>query len=300
MYKRQPYCPPVLSPPTSFCDSQGPHIRLEWTAVSGNLLTYEIYRDGEKIAQTTQTEFIDRFNIEGTKIYYYFIKAIWTDRNSTTSDEVSVEALACPPDLSLSQECNLESPGGPKILLSWNNLLGVQKYQIYRKSQTETDFSLLSETTSTTFEDNLVETLSDSYWQGGTISYYVKAIWEGDQKDSQIKQVEATSCPPFLKVESNCQEFSFRLSWTATLGATQYNIYREKEFIKQRLGITNTSFIDGLNEDICPEKKCTFTYKVIAVDSGINLSSNEVTQTIDCTTIVPPSCLLYTSPSPRD
>ncbi len=284
-----PYCPPVLSPPTSFCDSQGPHIRLEWTAVSGNLLTYEIYRDGERIAQTTQTEFIDGPNIEGTKTYYYFIKAIWTDGNSTTSDEVSVEAPSCPPDLSLSQECNLGSPGGPKVLLSWNNLLGVQKYQIYRKSQTEADFSLLSETTSTAFEDNLVETLSDSYWQEGTISYYVKAIWEGDQKDSQIKQVEATSCPPFLKVESNCQEFSFRLSWTATLGATKYNIYREKEFIKQRLGITNTSFIDGLNEDICPEKKCTFTYKVIAVDSGINLSSNEVTQTIDCTTIVPPS-----------
>lgn len=284
-----PYCPPVLSPPISFCDSQGPHIKLEWTAVSGDLLTYEIYRNEEKIAQTIQTEFIDGPNIEGTKAYYYFVKAIWKDGKSSSSNEISIEVPACPPSLNLSQECNLDSPGGPKILLSWNNLLGVQKYQIYRKAQTETEFSLLSETSSNVFEDNLVKTLSDSYWKAGTISYFVKAVWEGDQKDSQIKQINATSCPPFLKVESNCQEFSFRLSWTATLGATKYNIYREGKFLLQKIGITNTSFIDGLDENVCPGKVCSFTYKVIAIDSGVNLSSNEVTQSIDCTSVIPPS-----------
>ncbi|KPJ57232.1 hypothetical protein AMJ49_01310 [Parcubacteria bacterium DG_74_2] len=283
-----PYCPPILSPPQTSCQADGPRIVLSWSSISGSLSTYEIYRDDIKIGQTANTNFTDGPNIEGTKTYNYFIRAVWQDGNSTTSETASVVASVCPPTLTATTDCLATAPGGPKVNLSWNSLLGVQYYQIYRKAQTETDFSLLKTATSTNYTDNLVESLPN-YWQGGQIFYYVKAIWETTEKNSSQKQITIPRCSPYLKVETNCEEFSFRLSWTATLDATKYNIYRDEGFLYQNLGITNTSYIDGQDTGSCPGEICTHTYYVVAVDTGVNLSSNYITKDIDCATILPPS-----------
>jgi len=284
-----PYCPPVLSPPITSCQLDGPHINLSWSSVSGSLSTYEVFRDGIKINPTLNTIFDDGPNIEGTKTYNYFIRAIWQDGIVKDSDSASTTALACPPTLITYIDCLTTAPGGPKVNLSWNSLLGVQNYQVYRKAQSEAGFSLLKTLTTTSFVDNLVETLP-TYWQGGPISYYVKAIWETAEKNSDTQQRTIPRCSPYLTVESNCDEFSFRLSWTATLDATHYNIYRDGQFVHQNIGITSTSYTDGLNLDICPGQICTFTYHVEAIVTGFpNVPSNSVTKDIDCATIVSPS-----------
>jgi fibronectin type 3 domain-containing protein len=274
------YCPPVLSLQTS-CKADGPYVDLSWTGVSGNLAFYEIYRDTTKIATTTATSFSDGPNLEAVKSFNYSVKAIWQDGNSTTSNSLSATIPACPPALSASIGCLGDAPGGPTIFLSWNGLFGVQKYQIYRKAQNESDFSLLSETTNTNYTDNLVESLA-TYAQGGNISYFVKAIWENAQSNSLSIEGQIPRCPPFLTVQTNCDEFSYRLSWTATRDASAYNIYKNGSYYIQ---VTQTYFTDS----ICEEKICTTTYQVIALAPGQMLSSNSVEKFVDCLTVIPPS-----------
>ncbi|MBZ9578500.1 hypothetical protein KJA14_01475 [Patescibacteria group bacterium] len=285
-----PYCPPVLSPPTTSCKADGPYVTLNWSSVSGDISTYEVYRDGSKIHSTTDTIYEDGPDIVGTSTYNYFIRAIWQDGMTKNSEIIPQEAPACPPTLNVSASCKTSEPGGPYVSLSWNELLGIQNYQIYRKAQAETEFSLLKTLNITSYDDNLVESLANTYHQGGKISYYVKAIWETAGKDSNVLQIDIPRCSPFLKVESNCEEFSMRLSWTATLEATHYNIYRGGEFLAQNIGITNTTYIDYLDLDICPGQVCTHTYYVEAIVPALPpLVSNSVTKDIDCATIVPPS-----------
>ena len=284
------YCQSVLLPPQASCLADGPRISLSWSSVSGDLSKYEVYRDGVMIGETTNTTFGDGPNLEGTKTYDYFIKAIWQDGNSKNSDTASKEALACPPTLDVATSCLNASPGGPKVNLAWNSLLGVQEYQIYRKAQNETDFSLLkSGLTQTSYIDNLFESLS-TYWQGGQISYRIKAIWSTTEKDSNPQQINIPRCSPFLTAESNCDEFSFRLSWTATLGATLYNIYRDNVFLYQNSGTTNTSYSDYLYSSICSGQVCTFSYRIEAIVAGYpNFPSDSVEKSIDCASIIPPS-----------
>ena len=277
------YCPPVLSVQIS-CQVDGPHADLTWTAVSGNLSTYEVYRDSTKITTTANTSFSDGPALEATKNYNYFVKAIWQSGVSTTSEPVSIIIPACPPTLTGSLGCLGNDPGGPSISLSWNSLLGVQNYQIYRKAQQDADFSLLGTVTTTIYTDNLTESLTN-YWQSGNISYFVKANWQTAQSDSLIIADSVPRCPPFLKIQTNCDELSYRLYWTATRDASAYNIYKEGEYYAQVIGVTSTSFADT----ICTDRICTTTYQVVASAPGEMLPSNSVTKFVDCETVIPPS-----------
>jgi len=283
------FCPPVIFPPEASCAVDGPYVSLSWTPVSGDLISYNIYRDGIKIAETLDTVYVDGPNIEGTKSYDYYIEAMWSN-GSSSSETTSIVALACSPDLTISSDCAGLAPGGPKVNLSWNNLLGVTEYQIYRKVQGEADFTPLTTTTDTSYTDKLVESIPESYWQEGQVFYYVRAVWLSDNKNSGNEQIDIPRCSPFLSIESNCEEFSFRLSWITVMGATHYNIYRDSNFIGQVSGITNNLYIDYLNSDVCPGEVCSKTYYVDAIITGFpDISSNSITQDIDCATILPPS-----------
>ncbi|MBD3207924.1 MAG: hypothetical protein GF370_00510, partial [Candidatus Nealsonbacteria bacterium] len=284
------YCPPQLLAPTASCGQDGPNIDLSWIGISGDLQTYEIYRNDSLIYSTTDSSYQDGPNITGTENYEYFIRAVWQNNTSADSATTTIEAPACPPTLSLSSGCLSALPGGPQYNLSWNDLLGVQQYQVYRRAQAETEFSLLEETTENYFDDNLVNTLPGDYYQSGNVSYYVRAVWETDQENSDIKTMSVPRCNPFLRVESNCDEFSMRLFWTATMEASHYNIYRNGEFIDQVSGTGNVSYVDYLSPTNCPGEICTHTYYVEAVVTGLgSFDSNSVQKSIDCSTIEPPS-----------
>lgn len=292
------YCPPFILPPIvspvkDVCDNNGPHVILNWIPVSGSVSTYEIYRDGVKISQAISTTFYDGPNIEGTKNYNYFIRARW--QNGTTRDSVTAGAKApsCPPFLSLTSSCLSVAPGGPQINLSWNNLLGTKEYQIFRKAQSEPDFSYAGTSTQANYSDNLLDTLP-TYYQGGQAFYRVKAIWpNGEQKDSLDTQIEISQCSPFLKVESVCGGAQYNipkmyLSWTATKDATLYNVYRDEIYQDQ---ITTLGYVDSLSAANCQDTVCDHTYKIEANVPGFpNFVSNFVTKHIDCkTTVQPPS-----------
>jgi len=280
------YCASVLAAPVASCATDGPHIDLNWTAISGNLNTYEIYRDDVKIGDTTNTSFDDNLGVQGTVSYSYYIRAVWEDGTSKKSNiPPSVDALACPVTLSTASQCLVASPGGSSINLSWNSLLGVQEYQIYRQAPGDPSHSLLQGGLgATSFADNLVDSLSASYFQSGTISYYIKAIWpSSDQSDSTFQQIAIPQCGPFLSVTTNCQNKEFQLSWTGTQDASHYNVYRDDGFVPPQVSHPSFIFNDG-TPDVATRK-----YRVDAIAGATTLSSNEITVSIDCTVTQPPS-----------
>ncbi len=210
------YCRPTFPPnaATTSCEIDGPRIHLNWNPVSGDLLIYNIYRatsanggDPFLLASTPLAFYGDGPNIAGKTGYDYFVEAVWLDGYSTTTPGiVSQAAPACPPTLNVNTNCETDiAPGGPQVNLSWNELLGIQNYQIYRKDPGESEWPSepLEILTEISYTDKLVESLPDDYDQSGTISYKVIAVFPGEPKESSIKQISIPRCAPFLTVESN-------------------------------------------------------------------------------------------------
>lgn len=293
------HCPPTLNRATSTCQVLGPRISLSWIGVSGDLDFYQIWRSTGSmpvsIGTTDDTFYNDQNNLEGTAEYTYFIEARWMDGNSSSSLEVSEPAPACPPILNFATSCEMAtSPGGPVVNLSWNQLLGVEHYQVERKLPGESDFSFRATTTATNHTDKLAQTFNN-YGQPGTISYRATSIWLNHQPvPSSPASFNNSPCPPFLTVQDNCQPRQMRLEWTKTLLALRYNIYRATgttgiyTLKHQTADASVISWQDGLPEEDCPSGICSFTYKVEAVRSFGNLFSNEFYEDIDCNTIHKP------------
>lgn len=287
------YCEPVILSAPASCAADGPHITLNWSSITGSLDKYEIYRDGAKISETTGTSFNDGPNIQGGVSYNYKIRAIWLDTTYRETSVLPMTALFCAPTLTAVSSCeNTVLPGGPRVDLSWNSLLGVTSYQIYRKAQSEAVFSLLDAvpSASTGYVDFLANSLNATYHTGGNISYYIKAIWADTDKDSSPPQtITIPRCAPYLSVDTNCQDFAFNLSWTKTKDALHYNVYRNGTFIVQRVGATNTTYDDFMDLTLCPGEQCSYTYRVEAIVSGNpNMASADILKSIDCTITVPP------------
>jgi len=295
------YCPPEISSIAADCKPNDPpnepHIDLSWHPVSGDLSTYNIWRakDGSVFSlvdSTTDTSYSDGPNIAGTSLYEYFIEAVWQDTNSSSSKDIADQkAPACYPALSANIRCETGSaPGGPQVDLSWNNLLGVDYYQIYRKALSESKWIIptgAENITDTSYTDELVESLSDDYDQEGNISYYVKAVWEGEaERNSSEEQVTLPRCAPFLTVGTNCDDAVFRLSWTATQNADYYFVYLDGEYSETIYGLSATS----APSDCSTGGSCTHSYQVSAICAGGgNPWSNLVEKTMDCASYIPPS-----------
>ncbi|MDP3057058.1 MAG: LamG-like jellyroll fold domain-containing protein [bacterium] len=300
------YCAPVLYFLEPVCKANSPVNNLLWSGVTGDLLKYEILRKNVtagdlvfvKTGEATGVNYSDSKNIIGTNDYEYKIRAIWKNSVSIESASSSISASACAPSLTVNSACGASSPGGPVANLFWNNLLGVSRYEIYRKAQSEGSYILLDTVTgSAIYNDNLVASLPFSYWSGGNISYFVKAVWVKDAVEisqSSLTQTQAISrCAPFVSVAGMCDAFNnpeMRLSWTKTMGADLYNLYRDgADFIKQLDG-TENSFVDYLNSVTCPGSICTHSYRAEASVAGFpNFISNTASQSVDCITIIPPS-----------
>jgi len=292
------YCSPFLDPATTSCLPAPLRIILNWDSITGSLNNYKVYRkeEGESLfslVHTTNSNFYEDLNVAGSTIYEYFIRGTWQDGYAADSATTSKEAPTCSPDLSISSFCEeVDPPGGPQVSLSWNQLSGVENYQIYRQAPGEADFSLLKTLPSTdnSYTDKLVESFPDAYENGGTVSYYLKAQWPlpgGETEDSSVQSTSILECSPFLSVESNCDEFSMRLNWTRTQGAYWYNVYRIDPPLFYQT--EDDSYVDGLSLDICPGEICTLTYRVETVLAGGTTSSPEITKDIDCFTVIAPS-----------
>lgn len=123
---------------------------------SSDISGYEIYRSEsptkgfEKIGETAygEHEFIDKKIVSGT-YYYYKIKSIgfFDDFSSELSKSSSIKAVPATPVIkSIKQK-------GISFTISWNEIKGAEKYNVYRSYMPERGYSLIGTVSGTEFED---------------------------------------------------------------------------------------------------------------------------------------------------
>ncbi len=135
-------------------------VSLAWTAPAyGNLNMYRVYRDGEVIAETAETSYIDEENLTENKNYTYAVTAISTEGyESLKTPEITVLAskIAVPSNVSYAFERQ-------KVKLTWDEIGNAVKYIIM------CDGKQVAETETAEYTSENIET--DRYYE-----YSVKAV----------------------------------------------------------------------------------------------------------------------------
>jgi len=186
--------------------------------------------------------------------------------NTVFLDEVSltaVTALAPPTNLTASA-------GDSQVSLSWSASAGATSYNLYRGTSSGGETLVQTGITGTTFTDTA---LSD----GTAYFYEVTAVNAGNEglasnEVSATPEVAVPSAPTDLTSTAGNAQVS--LSWSASAGASSYNLYRGTSSGGETLlqsGIAGTSFIDT-----SVSNGTTYFYEVTAVNAGgESLASNE-------------------------
>lgn len=292
------YCPTTVLI-TGSCQADGPRASLSWQAVSGSVLRYDIVRDAVVVDSTNNAilSYIDGPVLSGGQNYNYQVRAVWQDNHTEDSDVALFTTPSCPVILQNPNSACLNdtAPGGPQINLTWNALSGAQSYKILRKTSLPGNvYSELASTNSLVFTDNLVDTLSNSYSQPGISIYYqIQTVFSSGSQSSPCleKTIVVPQCKPFLATQPFCSG-EINLSWTKTIGASNYNVYRDggSGLFCQCPGqlscgcTSENTFTDYLGEVDCPAGicDCTHTYQIKTVVNGSSLDSNIGTATLSC------------------
>ena len=171
-YSKIVNCPLPLSKP-SYLGIEKPtpnSIKVSWRKV-GNTIKYEIYRSTKydtgyvKIGETTSTSYTSN-NLAQGKTYYYKIKAIGSSVAASSEYSSIVKAT-----LPLNEPINIriENLVSGSIKVSWSPVADAEKYEVYRSTTQNGQYSKVGETTNTYYTSKGL-TIEKRYY------YKVKAI----------------------------------------------------------------------------------------------------------------------------
>lgn len=254
----------AASPPTGLTATPGnAQVSLSWTASSG-ATSYNVKRSTTNggpystVASPTGTSYTNTGLTNGTT-YYYIVTAVNSAGESGNSSQVSATptngAPAVPSGVSAS-------PGNTQITLTWSASAGATSYNVKRATVNGGPYSTVASPTGTSY--------TNTGLTNGTTYYYVVSAVSGANESANSSQVSATpttGAPPvptgLSAMPGNAQ---VSLSWTASSGATSYNIKRSTisggpfSTVGSSSGTTfnNTSLANGT----------TYYYVVTAVNSS--------------------------------
>lgn len=103
--------------------------------------------------------------------------------------------------------------------LSWSAVIGATGYSIYRRAETAKDFTLCSNTQSTTYTDT-------GLTPGTVYEYKVCAyVYDDDFFGEASPSVTICTIPGMVKLNIKAGEKKVRLTWTKATGVTSYDIF---------------------------------------------------------------------------
>jgi fibronectin type 3 domain-containing protein len=257
-------------------------VSLSWGASAG-ATSYSIYRGtsagGESATAiatgVTSASYVDTTVTNGTT-YYYKVTAV----NSSGASGYSNEASATPVSgLPAAPAALTATAGNAQVALSWTASSGATSYNVYRGSLPgqENTTPIATGITTTSYLDTTVN-------NGPTFYYKVTAV-NSAGTSSYSNEASATPTAPALPpaptgLTATAGNTLAVLSWTASTGATSYNVYRGtssggESTTAIATGITTTSYTNtGLTNGTA------YYYKVAAVNSsGTSTYSNEASAT---------------------
>jgi len=218
-----------LSTPLNLQASDGTNadkVLLTWTASSG-AISYNVYRAPAATAAKTLLgwssglTFNDTFSVPGI-IYYYWVKAcLGTGCSVASTANTGWRMLTAP--------ANVQASDGTytgKVQLTWTASSGATSYNVYRAATSGGTRTLLGSPVGISFGDTTAT-------PGVTYYYWVKAC---KQTRCSVASTANTgwrmlTAPANVQASDGTYTTKVQLSWTASSGATSYNVYRASSSI---------------------------------------------------------------------
>jgi len=239
---------------------------LSWNKIDG-AAKYQVWRATKQngtytlVKTTTNTSFVNTGAKAGTK-YFYVVQALNSNGNSLqSSDNLSIRCDLARPNVTAT---NVASSG--KIKLTWKKIEGATKYEVYRATSKNGNYTKLGSTTNLSYTNT-------SAVAGKTYYYKVKAIHSNSDANSAFSAVDSRLCDlkrPEISIKLN-DAGKPRISWTKIDGAAKYQVYRatSKSGTYKLMGTTTNGYFVNKNA----EAGTTYYYKVRAVHSNTNANS---------------------------
>ncbi|MCK4705404.1 MAG: hypothetical protein KAT90_07995, partial [Gammaproteobacteria bacterium] len=248
------------------------NVDLSWNATTG-ATGYNIYRSTTSgtystvLVNTAGTTYSDTTVSNGIT-YYYVITAVNPGGESPNSSEVSaspqVPAPVAPIGLgAIASDANVD--------LAWSATTGATAYNIYRSTTSGSYGAVLVSTASIAYSDTTVS-------NGSTYYYVVTATNPGGESpvSSEIvasPQVPVPATPTGLGAIAG--DTVVDLAWSATTGATSYNIYRSTTSASYGAILANTA--GTTYSDTTVSNDITYYYVIEATNpGGVSPLSSEV------------------------
>ncbi len=260
-------------------------ILVTWESVDG-ATSYEVQRaTGENapyttIGETTETTFYDTDVSEGI-VYWYRVRALAGGEYGPHSahasgylDEDPLDAPAAPTGVSATRGTYAD-----KVVVGWNAVDGAADYEVYRRPDGEEAFTYRATTGATSYDDSAVE--------AGKIYYYrVRACAAAACSGLSASVLgfagvtpgddEPPTSPRVLTATDGDHSDKIRVEWTASLGATYYEVWRADDNSEpgvgdyDRLGETTGTTYDDVHQATAnPLGACTlYWYRVRACNAA--------------------------------
>lgn len=275
----------TLTSATPGCNGGNPQITLNWTTSSA-VMSYDIYRDGVLYVRdipATGRSFPDTGSSVAAGVSHtYFLRAK-NDTGSTDSNSLQGTApsdcggLQAPAAFTLTSAVASCNGTSPQIDLSWTTSVGALNYDVYR------DGVLLV----SIFEAGRSFTnIGTGVTPGVTYTYFIRARNSAGTTDSGSLQATASSnCgatpgPGAFTLTSatpSCTGTAqITLSWTASSGATAYDVYRDARLYSTVASASTLTFVNA-GADISPG--ITYAYFIRARNSTGTRDSSPLTAT---------------------
>jgi fibronectin type 3 domain-containing protein len=207
------------------------------------------------IGTSTTTTYTDNTAVNGTT-YYYAVVAINGGGQSNPSLQASATLIPNVPQ-------NVVATGGiSQVVLSWTASPGATSYNVYRSTTIGAGYTTIASPTSATY--------TDTSGTAGTTYYYVVTAVNNGGESGTSSQVDATPEPPIAAAPTGLiaspGNALVGLSWTASSGATTYNVKRSTTSGSGYVTIGNTSVV--MFTDSSAVNGTTYYYVVSAVNGG--------------------------------
>ncbi|MEK3886409.1 FIMAH domain-containing protein [Bacillus sp. FSL K6-3431] len=246
---------------------------LDWDSVE-KAVFYNVYRATEldgpynKIASSFNPKYTDK-TVTPSTTYYYKVSANGIGGKSKKSDSVEIKTTQAVNVPEVPRGLAAKKVATSSIEIDWDTVKDAETYNIYRKADGDDSFTLINETSSTTYIDQSIDTKKTGY------TYVITAVNEmGESEPSE----ELSTTMPLPLAPSNlfvglAGESFVGLIWQEGGGGSQYIIYREANGKVEQVGASkvNTFY------DRTPEVGVEYTYYIKAENgAGESEKSNAV------------------------
>lgn len=199
----------IDSPTTTKTQAKTDGNYLEWSDITG-CDKYYVYRDGQKIAETTDSNYIDGTFASATT-YKYAVSAIYSYKESRLSSSVSLKSVT----ITKLSTPKLKSATSSKI--TWDKVANAQGYYVYRK-EPNGSFKKIATTTSTSYTDTAASKTKAYY-------YMVKA-YNGLTTSSSSNSILRKAT---LSISAKNVSNGIKIQWSKANTDVVYKLYRRQK-----------------------------------------------------------------------